>query len=312
MLAGMAHVTGEQFDLTLMASTGRISATVTEVGAGIRRLSIDGVDLVPPYDADVQRPAASGIVLVPWPNRVRDGLWRLDGAPQQLDITEVDRANAIHGLLRFTSYRVSARTEASITLGARVNPQHGYPFALETSVTYELVDAGLEVTHRVTNMADAPAPVALGAHPFFTIGDVEPEDLTLTLACATHIDVDDRMLPVGETPVEGTDLDLRQGRRLVELTLDDGYADAEMHDGICEHHLAAPDGRTVTVWGDENFAYWQVFTTATYPGQSKALAIEPMTAPADAFNSGRGLRWVAPSETWQASWGVRADGFARV
>ncbi|GAB3616329.1 aldose 1-epimerase family protein [Okibacterium endophyticum] len=308
----MTQATGEQFDLVLETSTGRIAATVTEVGAGIRRLAIDGVDLVPPYDATTQRPFASGIVFVPWPNRVRDGRWTLDGEPQQLDITEVDKNNAIHGLLRFTSFRPSERTESKVLLGARVNPQHGYPFALETSVCYELVDAGLEITHRVTNMSDAPAPVAIGAHPFFTIGDVEPQDLTVTLNCTTHFSVDERLLPAGEHTVDDTEFDLRGGRVLSELSLDDGFGGAVMRDGISEHHLAAADGRTLTIWGDDNFPYWQVFTTERYPGQAKAVAIEPMSAPADAFNSGRDLHWLAPNETWQASWGVRADGFARV
>ena len=30
-----------------------------------------------------------------------------------------------------------------------------------------------------------------------------------------------------------------------------------------------------------------------------------MTAPANAFNSGEGLRWLAPGETWHLSWGIR-------
>ena len=35
-----------------------------------------------------------------------------------------------------------------------------------------------------------------------------------------------------------------------------------------------------------------------------------MTAPAEAFNSGRGLRWLDPGEEWQLTWGIRFDGFA--
>ncbi|PWC06968.1 aldose 1-epimerase family protein [Mycetocola zhujimingii] len=309
----MTAVTGEQFDLSLdTPSGGNVRATITQVAAGIRRLSVHGVDIVPPYDAGVQRPLASGIVLVPWPNRIRDGRWILDGAEQQLALTEPKKNNASHGLLRFSPYSVAARTESTLRLEARVFPQSGYPFLLDTAVTYRLVDAGMEVTHTITNRTDAAAPVAVGTHPFFTIADVEPEDLTVTLHAATHIDVDDRSLPTGETPVDGTPFDLRGGVRLGDLDLDAGFADPVIADGVSEHSITAPDGRSVTVWGDENFRYWQVFTTELYPGQSKAVAIEPMTAPVDAFNSGRGIRWLAPGETWEASWGVRADGFAPV
>lgn len=306
----MHAVTGEQFDLSLETSSGVIAATITQVAAGIRRLSVRGIDIVPPYEADAKRPWGSGMVLVPWANRIRDGRWLLDGEPQQLAITEPARNNAIHGLLRFSPYSVAARTESTLRLEAKVFPQNGYPFLLDTAVTYRLVDAGMEVTHTITNRSDAAAPVAIGAHPFFTIGDVEPEDLTVTVHVTTHFEADDRQLPTAEVPVEGTDYDLRGGVLLRDLTVDDGFGGAILHDGVSEHSVAAPDGRTVTVWGDENFAYWQVFTTDRYPGQSKAVAIEPMTAPTDAFNSGTGLKWLAPGETWEAGWGVRADGFA--
>lgn len=309
----MHAVTGEQFDLSLETSSGGVvSATITQVAAGIRRLSVHGIDIVPPYEAGAKRPWGSGMVLVPWPNRIRDGRWLLDGEPQQLALTEPARNNAIHGLLRFSPYSVAARTESTLRLEAKVFPQNGYPFLLDTAVTYRLVDAGIEVTHTITNRSDAAAPVAIGAHPFFTIGDVEPENLTVTVNVTTHFEADDRQLPTAEVPVDGTGYDLRGGVLLRDLSVDDGFGGAILHDGVSEHSVAAPDGRTVTVWGDENFAYWQVFTTDQYPGQSKAVAIEPMTAPTDAFNSGQGLKWLAPGETWEAGWGVRADGFAPV
>ena len=48
----------------------------------------------------------------------------------------------------------------------------------------------------------------------------------------------------------------------------------------------------------------QVFTTDRYPGQELAVAIEPMTAPANAFNSGQDLRILAPGERWAGQWGI--------
>ncbi|MCP2030129.1 aldose 1-epimerase [Okibacterium sp. HSC-33S16] len=309
----MTAVTGEQFELRLDTSSGgAVEATITEVAAGIRRLSVHGIDIMPPYDAGVQRPLGSGIIFVPWTNRVRDGQWVLNGEPQQLPLTEPKKHNASHGLLRFSSYSVAERTESRLRLEARVFPQNGYPFMLDVAVTYHLVDAGIEATIAVTNRSDAAAPLAVGAHPFFTIGDVEPEDLTVTVNVTTHFEADERSLPVAEVPVDGTPYDLRNGVRLGDLSVDDGFGGAVIIDGVSEHSVTAPDGRSVTVWGDENVKYWQVFTTDKYPGQSKTVAIEPMTAPADALNSGQDLHWLAPGETWEVSWGVRADGFAPV
>jgi aldose 1-epimerase len=52
----------------------------------------------------------------------------------------------------------------------------------------------------------------------------------------------------------------------------------------------------------------QVFTTRAFPkgaGEGLAVAVEPMTAPPDAFNSGEGVRWLEPGEHWSVNWGVR-------
>ncbi len=303
----MRAPTGEQFRLTRSTPNGLAEAVIVEVAASIREFRIGGVELTEPYGEFSTPPFGDGIVLVPWPNRVEDGAWTLDGKPQQLDLTEPDKHNAIHGLLRNTPYRVLDRSEGDITLGATVFPQHGYPFLLETSVRHELTDDGMTVTHRITNESDLPAPVAIGAHPFFQLGDVATDDLVLTVHAGTRFPVDERLNPSAEIPVDGTDYDLRAGRKVSELDLDDAFGDVTPDNQVTAM-LTAPDGRSVALWQDESFPYVQVFTTRKFPrgsGLTTAIAIEPMTAPANAFNSGQSLRWLNPGETWQAAWGIR-------
>lgn len=308
----MTLPTGEQYVLETSTSSGDLQATITAVAAAIRTLTINGIDLVPPYGDDQTPPSGAGIVLVPWPNRIRDGRWAHDGVEQQLAITEPKLDNAIHGLLRHTEYREVERDRDSVTLAATVYPQPGYPFLLDTAVRYELVSDGLKVTHHLQNQGAEAAPFAVGTHPFVKIGGVPTEDLVLRLDAASHIEVDDRLLPTGEVPVAGTEWDFREGRRVGDVSLDDAFGElASDDDGIIEHTLTAPDGRTVTVWSEEEFAFVQVYTTRTFPGEGGdvAIAVEPMTAPAEAFNSGRGLRWLDPGEAWQGTWGIRFSGF---
>lgn len=303
----MRAPTGEQYVLNRSTPLGDAEAIITEVAASIRTLRIGGIDLTQPYGEFSPPPSGCGIVLVPWPNRVPDGQWQLDGVTQQLDLTEPDRQNAIHGLLRFTPYRLVERTASSVTLGATVFPQHGYPFLLETSVTYQLLDDGMSVTHRIVNESDSPAPAAIGTHPFFQIGDVPTDDLVLTLHAGSRFPVDARLNVSAEIPIAGTDYDLRGGKRVGDLRLDDAFGDVAL-DGDVSAVLTAPDGRTVALWQDENFPYVQVYTTQEFPrGTSKvtAIAIEPMTAPANAFNTGQSLRWLNTGEEWQATWGIR-------
>jgi aldose 1-epimerase len=305
----MTLPTGEQFELETTTSTGDVRATVTAVAAGLRSLTINGVDLVPSFGEDETPPSGSGIVLVPWPNRIRDGKWQHDDTTYQLAITEPARGNAIHGLLRYTEYVPVEQDRDSVTLAATIHPQMGYPFTVRTAVRYELVSDGLKVTHFLENLGGDPAPVAVGTHPFVKIGGVPTEDLVLRLDAASHIEVDDRLLPTGEVSVENTEWDFREGRRVGDMQLDDAFGELGSADGAVEHTLTAPDGRSVSVWADDEFAYVQVFTTGNYPGESIAIAVEPMTAPADAFNSGKGVRWLDPGEQWEISWGIRFAGF---
>jgi aldose 1-epimerase len=302
----MRAPTGEQFRLTRPTPNGLAEAVIVEVAASIREFRIGGVELTEPYGEFSVPPFADGIVLVPWPNRIPDGIWKLDGVAQQLDLTEPDKHNAIHGLLRHAPYRVLEQADGSVTLGATVFPQHGYPFLLETSVRHELTDDGMTVTHRITNESDAPAPAAIGSHPFFQIGDVPTDDLTLTVHAGTRFPVDERLNPSAEIAVDGV-YDLRDGRRVAEVSLDDAFGDVTPIDQVTAT-LTAPDGRSVSLWQDENFPYVQIFTTRIFPrgtGFTTAIAMEPMTAPANAFNSGQSLKWLNPGETWQAAWGIR-------
>lgn len=299
--------TGQQFLISRATSAGKSTAIITEVAAGLRRLTVDGVDLTEPFPEESTPPFGNGIVLVPWPNRIRDGLWNLDGEPQQLALTEPDRHNALHGLLRNTAYRLVESEAHAVTLAAAVFPQKGYPFQLDTTVRYELVDDGLAVTHGIRNLSNRSAPVAVGSHPFLTIGDVPSEELTLTVNAASRIEVDERLNAVREIPVEGTPFDLRAGKPLPDLDLDDAFGQVTMVDGVSRHWLEAPDGRRVELWQDENCGYVQVFTTTEFPrrhGPALAVAVEPMTAPPDAFNSGDGVRWLEPEESWSVNWGV--------
>jgi aldose 1-epimerase len=58
------------------------------------------------------------------------------------------------------------------------------------------------------------------------------------------------------------------------------------------------------IWFDETFRYLQVFTVDDLVRGVPAVAIEPMTCPADAFNSGSGLIVLEPGGMWTGSWGV--------
>lgn len=300
--------TGLQFSLSHDGPAGHATATVVQLAASLREYRLNGVDVVEPYAENEEIPYGSGYILVPWPNRVARGLWMLDGEPQQLEITEPAFNNALHGLLAMDFYRAADHAANAVTLAATLDPQPGYPFTLETTIRYQLLDDGLTVTHRIRNLSTRSAPVAVGAHPYLRVGDVPTDDLVLRIAAGTRFEVDEQFIPTAEVPTAGSVFDLHGGGLLRDLVLNDAFGELVTKDGVAVHSVAAPDGRSVELWQDANFEYVQVYTCRTFPSAGAirfAVAIEPMTAPPNALATGQGLRWLEPDETWELRWGIR-------
>jgi aldose 1-epimerase len=309
-VSGVRPATGRQFELR----RGDAIARIGQVAAVLREFSVGGVHFTEIWDDAWVPPMGCGIVLVPWPNRIRDGKWTYQDEVQKLDITDLSLGHATHGLLRNTAYQVADERSDSLTLAASVYPQHGYPFILDTSVTYALGDDGLSVTHKLTNAGAEAAPFGVGAHPYLRVGEHPVPELTVTVSGSKYVVVDDRLIPVSVEPVEGTDKDFRGGRRVADLDVDVALTGLDVTDGKVVHRLEAPDGTGVELWADEVFAFVQVFTPPKFPGpgkpnQRKAIAMEPTTCAANVFNSGDGLHWLEPGETWSATWGLRPTGF---
>lgn len=296
--------TGTQFTL----HRGNATAIVTSLAAGLRHYDVGGVELVESYPSDAIAPGAAGITLAPFANRIDGGLWQLDGAPQQLDITEVPRNNAIHGLLRNTGYHALEVGPAHVLLEAVIHPQHGYPFLARHQVRYELDETGgLRVAQTLLNDSARRAPFVLGAHPYFTVGSTAAEDLTIDLGAATYLAANERMIPTAVVAVSGK-YDLRGGKAVADSLMDTAFTDLETVDGVARHTLSAPDGRSVALWHDASVSHVHVYITKDFPGRTLAVAMEPMTGPANAFNSGDGLRWLEPGESFTMNWGVETFG----
>ena len=289
---------------------GDHEAVVVEVGGGVRSYAYRGHDVLTGYPKDAQCSAGRGQLLMPWPNRIRDGRYSFSGQDHQLALSEPDRGNAIHGLVRWAIWSVLEQTQDTITVVCRLRPQQGWGWSLDLSVTYALTDEGLIVTPRARNVGITAAPFGCGAHPYLSVGEDRVDEVQLGVPAVSLLEVDDRLLPTGLAAVDGTDQDFREPRLLGGTALDTAFTNvAADPDGRWRVTLAhAHTGRAVTLWADATAYPWlQVFTGDSLPlvaRRTSGIAVEPMTCPPDSFNSGADLLVLEPEQEFSASWGI--------
>ena len=301
----MLPPSGDQFEITAAG----YRAVVTESGAALRVLEFEGRPLVAGFDEDAMADGGRGQILMPWPNRIRDGRYQHAGTTYQLAHTEPAKANASHGLARWVAWTLEEHTGHSVSLRYRCMAQAGYPWTLDLTVVYDLSADGLTVTQSALNQSGATAPYASGAHPYLRVGEGPVDDWELLLPARRRYLLDDRLIPTGTEDVEGTPMDFRVPRPIRDLDLDAPFTDlARDTEGRATVELRDPGSDAgVALWLDRHHHVVQLFTARGNPAtERRSLAIEPMTAPADAFNSGEHLVVLAPGEEFSATWGVRS------
>lgn len=299
-------LSGQQY----LIRAGEHEAVIVEVGAGLRSYSVAGVDVTGTYGDDVLAPKCCGAALVPWPNRLRDGVYTFEGTRLQLPLSEPDKHNASHGLGRWVRWRVRDHGVASVTMSLDIVPQTGWPFEVRVEVTYAL-DAlyGLLVTAVAHNHGARRAPFGAGFHPYLALRGHSLAEVTLQLPARQRLVLDEVQVPIGVQSVEGTEFDFTTARLLGDVRLDDGFTDLHTEQGRGLAELRTPSGGA-RVWFDDTYRYLQVFTVDALTIDAltdapPAIALEPMTCAADAFNSGNGLIVLDPGGTWTGGWGIQ-------
>ncbi|AXI76580.1 aldose 1-epimerase family protein [Peterkaempfera bronchialis] len=298
------NATGQQFTL----AHGDQRAVVVELGAALRRYTAGDRPVLDGFAADQPITGGRGQLLVPWPNRIRDGRYHWHGEDRQLPLTEPRRGNAIHGLLRWTSWQPQQQEDDRVVLAATLWPQPGYPFHLDLRAQYALGPTGLSVTVTARNLSGTAAPYGVGQHPYLTV-DTQPVDAALlTVPARRRLRTDERGIPLGSEEVQGTPYDFRGPRPIGSLRLDTAFTDLDPGaDGRTVVRLAHPSGEYGTdLWLGEGARVVQVFTgdTLAGPERRRGVAVEPMSCPPDAFRSGTDLVALAPGMHHVFRWGV--------
>jgi aldose 1-epimerase len=309
MMVNMAKLTtnpltGVQFRI----SAGDYSATVTELGAGLREFQYRDRPVIAEFAPDELPPGAAGQLLVPWPNRIDGGRYTVGESTYQLDLSEPAAGNAIHGLTRWAGWQASVQETDSVQLRHVLYGRPGYPFRLELTAEYRLTASdGLQVSITATNDGSRPAPYGTGSHPYLTAGTALVDACELQLPAGQWLRADERGIPRGPAEdVTGTSYDFRESRPVAGVSLDHALTGLAFgQDDRAWAWLSASEER-VGLWVGRGYRWLQVFTGDTLDPvrRRRALAIEPMTCPPNAFATGTDLLILQPGDSITHAWGI--------
>lgn len=284
---------------------GYTVAHVSAAGAALRSLVVGGRPLVAEWDAGQYPPAAAGAVLAPWPNRVRDAVFVFRGSTYRLEPTEPERATALHGFTTAREFDLFRHTPREVCLATVLGPEPGWPWRILLTVTYRARRDGVAGTARARNLADTAAPFAFGVHTYLK-ANAPLDDEILLADLDRRLVLDERLLPTGMSePADARALRLREGLRGVSL--DDAFRVSGRTFAVL-----ADDGYGVRLDAGEGFGWLQLYTlrdvdpATGFPGPGGAIAVEPMSAPPDALNSGTDLVVLEPGDDKSFEWSVRA------
>lgn len=298
---------GDQFEIR----HGAARAIIVEVGGGIRAFQIGDEHILDGFGEDEMCSGGRGQVLIPWPNRIRDGEYTFQGEGFQLALSEPAHHNAIHGLVRWHNWIADDHGDGEVTMRHRLYPSPGYPFCLDLAVRYAVSDREMRVTTSATNIGTRPCPFGAGWHPYLRIGSDSVDSALLRVPADGYLRLDGQKIPIAREPVAGTEFDFRIARAVGPAVLDVAYTDLE-HDAeghACVELRSSNASQRLELWMDGAYRYAMIFTGDTLHPVSRrrrGIAIEPMTCAPNAFVSGDGLMVIEPNETVSMTWGVRA------
>ena len=282
-------------EIKIHRSNGNFAVINPQIGASLVELNLAGLSLIDlpgsashSLDKNPYHPSA---LLTPWVNRVRNGNYSFKGKNYQLPINEPSLGNAIHGLLARTSFTIVEKSDASVSLLHEYKGEEpNYPFPFQFRLTYILTDSGaLEVIFEAQNTGTSAMPFACGWHPYFHFPDTEVEDLEITFKPISRFLSDSQMIPLKEENLNG-----KQAFKFSQDQIDHVFR-LEPHQVHRTEFIDTKHEKSLIL---EQSSIQFPFLVVFQPEGYHSVAIEPMTANTDAFNTGDGLIELAPSEAF--------------
>ena len=287
----------------IVVQAGDYEARIVTVGAGLAGLRYRGHELVVPHGVGECPPGYLGKVLMPWPNRIAGGSYSWEGTAYDLPIDEPTFGTSLHGFVAFQEWEIAEADPSSVLLRTLIAARYSYPWTLMASARYSLdAERGLTVELSATNIGEGTAPYGVGFHPYLAVDDLRADALELVNPASTIYEADASMIPIAAHDVASYGLDFRSPAIIGDSRLD--HAFAGLPEGDWSVTLRDPaSGVGVSLSSD---ARWLQVYSADYIGRV-GVAVEPMSCPPNAFNSGTDVVALGPGESYTLS--ARISGF---
>jgi galactose mutarotase-like enzyme len=259
---------------------------------------LGGVEHISAYARDGH---TCGIPLLhPWANRLATHRYRSVEKDVLLDgVTSIgydENGLPMHGVpWPWLAWRVI--DEDDVTLKARLDWTSDellavFPFPHHVEMNVALSPDTLSVETTLLADESSTVPASFGFHPYFRLPGLPRADWHIVLPEMSQLLLDEWHIPTGEEePFSAIDFELG------DRELDDGFKLAG--DGDVVFSLKG-GGRRIEIEFAAGYPYAQVYA----PLDHDYIAIEPMTAPANALVSGRGLRLIEPGGSLRATFHV--------
>ncbi|WP_420579675.1 aldose 1-epimerase [Reichenbachiella sp.] len=282
---------------------------LTEFGAGINDLVVknkDGhmVSMIDGYRSEEEiihdhHTAFKGCKLSPFPNRIPEGKYKYGGKTFQLAINDIPANNNLHGLLHNRPFEIvnqeSCESSASIELRyVYKGVDLGFPFQYTLNLTYRLDKTGVSFLTQIENTGSATMPMGDGWHPYFLFENLDEIDLEMGTAIRLSSNVGNPL-----TELHG----FESCDSLAKKQLDDCF-EVQQDD---KYQIILKDQKQGIEVGIElesetdKYKYFQIYT----PPSRRSIAIEPVTCPPNAFNTGIGLIELEPKQVLSMSFDIK-------
>ena len=243
-------------------------------------------------------------LLFPWANRLAGLGYRCAGADvsllDHLDLIQLDAGLPIHGVRPgLLPFRLGGRSADALQAEQRSADAPGlaavFPYPYRLSVRASIAGRALVLETQLEAAGELPVPVSFGYHPYLRLPGAPRDQWLLELPLSRErLELDERQIPTGERRPEDAPPAPLRGR-----ALDDGFA----LPGPVPQLSVSAAGRRLSVRLESGYGYGQVFA----PPDQEVVALEPMTAPANALRSGDGLRYAEPGRPFRARFAIAVE-----